>query len=187
MTEPQTMDTSSNLQTGSVLFVVDMQECYLNGYKDQEYVRGRIDCVNRTIAEARSKGVTLIFIEHEFTGVLLRLVLKLFWKGAGIRGFKGFPTDGRIDRQPTDPVYLKFEEDLFSVGSVVERLKRDRVENVVLVGQDGIYCIQGSARGGKSRGFGVTILDSGVATRSERKWRACKAALLSEGVRIVSA
>jgi biuret amidohydrolase len=180
------MDAQSSPPTGSALIVVDMQACYLNLYKDQEYARRKIECVNQAISEARGRGMPVIFVEHEFTGLLMRMVLKLFMKGAGIRGCDGFPTDPRIDKSPTEPLYLKFRENLFSVDSLVERLKRDRIGKVVLAGQDGIYCIQGSARGGKRLGYDITVLDPGVATNSEKRWRKEKAALESEEIRIAS-
>jgi len=180
------MDPLTKSRTGgSVLIVVDMQECYLNSYNDQEYVRGKIESVNRAIGEARGKGIPVIFMEHEYTGVA-RLVSKLFLKGAGIPGREGFHTDKRIDRSADEPVYLKTELDLFSVDSLSDRLKKDRIEDVILAGQDGIYCIQGSARGGRKRGFMISILDACVVSSNERKWRWHKAALESAGVRIVS-
>ncbi|MGD1030325.1 MAG: isochorismatase family protein [Opitutaceae bacterium] len=179
------MDVQSDSQTGGALFVVDMQACYLNLYKDQEYVERRIGSVNRAIREARAKGMPVIFIEHEFTGALMRLVSGLFLKGAGIRGRDGFHIDERVDKSAAEPVYLKTKEDLFSVNSLAERLKKDGIENVLLSGQDGLYCIKGSARGARRRGFKVSILDSCVLASNDRKWRLEKAALESEGVRII--
>jgi nicotinamidase-related amidase len=180
----QPMDAQSSPPTGSVLIVVDMQACYLNLYKDQEYARRKIECVNRAISEARGRGMTVIFVEHEFAGFLTRMAIKLLMKGAGIRGCDGFPTDPRIDKSATDPLYLKFRGDLFSVDSLVGKLNKDGVSNILLAGQDGNYCIQESARGGKRLGYDITVLDSGVATNSEKRWRKEKAALESEGIRI---
>ena len=176
-----------DLQAKSVLIVVDMQTCYLNLYKNQDYLRERIEAVNRAISEARGKGMTVIITEHEFTGFWTRLVIKLFMKGAGIRGCDGFSTDPRVDRSAADPVYLKFKEDLFSVDSLVERLTEEGAGRILLAGQDGMYCIKGSARGGRKRGYEVTVLDPGILTCNERRWRAEKAALESIGVRFASA
>jgi nicotinamidase-related amidase len=169
-----------------VLIVVDMQTCYLNTYKNQDYLRERIESVNRAISEARAKGLPVIFTEHEFTGFFTSLTIRLFMKGAGLRGCEGFSTDPRIDRSADEPVYLKFKEDLFSVASLVERLRREGVGRILLTGQDGMYCIKGSARGGRKLGYEVTVLDSGVLTCNERKWRAEKSALKSIGVRFAS-
>jgi len=176
----------SDSQIKSVLIVVDMQTCYLNLYKNQDYLRERIGSVNRAIREARGKGMTVIITEHEFTGFWTRLAIKLFTKGAGLRGCEGFSTDPRIDRSAAEPVYLKFKEDLFSVESLVEKLRKEGVGKIFLTGQDGMYCIKGSARGGRKLGFEVTVLDSGVLTCNERKWRAEKSALESIGVRFAS-
>jgi nicotinamidase-related amidase len=166
--------------------VVDMQTCYLNTYRNQDYLRERIGAVNRAISEARAHGLPVIFTEHEFTGFFTRLTIRLLMKGAGLRGCEGFSTDPRIDRSADDALYLKFKEDLFSVESLVERLRRDGVGRILLAGQDGMYCIKGSARGGRKLGYEVTVLDSGVLTCNERKWRAEKLALKSIGVRFAS-
>ena len=173
-------------KTKSVLIVVDMQTCYLNLFENQDYLRARIESVNRAILEARGKGMRVIITEHEFTGFWTRLVIKLFMKGAGIRGCDGFSTDPRIEKLDTDSVYLKFKEDLFSVESLVERLRKEGVGRILLTGQDGMYCIKGSARGGRKLGYEVTVVDSGVLTCKERKWRAEKSALKSIGVRFAS-
>jgi nicotinamidase-related amidase len=176
----------SDSQAKSVLIVVDMQTCYLNLYKDQDYPRSGIGAVNRAISEARAKGLPVIFTEHEFTGFWTCLGVRLLMKGAGIRGCDGFSTDPRIEKLETDSVYLKFKEDLFSVESLVERLRKEGVGRILLTGQDGMYCIKGSARGGRKLGYEVTVVDSGVLTCKERKWRAEKSALKSIGVRFAS-
>lgn len=167
----------------AALLVIDIQEDYTGTtakpplpYKNAARL---IDTVNRTIARAAAKDVLVVYIRQEF-GKWAR-----FMPGAtAIRGTPGSMIDARV-RRVSPHEFPKKIGDAFSNPDLGALLVANRVDHVYLVGLDLEYCVHGTARGARNRGYTVTVLTDAVALQNEEKRDALLKEYREEGIRLI--
>ncbi|MRR10465.1 cysteine hydrolase [bacterium] len=83
-------------------------------------------------------------------------------------GTPGAALDARL-RRVSDDVFTKQRSDAFSNPELERFLSARRVDRLYLCGIDGAHCVLATARGGRNRGYKVTLLEDCVDVRPGKK------------------
>ncbi|EQC47109.1 cysteine hydrolase family protein [Bacteriovorax sp. Seq25_V] len=162
------------------LIVIDVQTCYLKQKKDQKDVDQLIATVNDTLKNAREKQIPILFVEHEYEGRLIRWMMKKFMGGAGLRESKDFATDPRIDKQ-NETTMIKTTGDCFQNAEIANWVIEQGAKDVVIVGQDGMYCIKSSIIGALKNSYNVLLVEGGVIAQNQKGWNSFKQKMVASG------
>jgi len=158
------------------VLVVDIQEDYTGPkaakpYRDADRI---ITATNTLLARAEEKGLVVVYIEN----VIENPVFRLLAGGMNAPGAPGTAVDSRILRVPGARTFSKGRSDSFSNPELEAWLAQNQVEQLYLVGLDGAYCVNATARGALNRGYKVTLVTDGIATETSStleelsaKWR----------------
>lgn len=150
------------------LLVVDIQEDLTGmtahsrfGYKDTAPFIAR---VNRVIAAAAARGLTVVYIGHECPDTL---ICRLAFAGRLIRGCEGTRQDDRL--AVVSPHYFAKERaDAFSNEQLATFLAANKVDEVFVVGLDAVGCAYKTALGAVNRGYKATIILDAVTTMRKK-------------------
>jgi nicotinamidase-related amidase len=144
----------------AALLVIDVQQALCTGEEaafDIERVIGRI---NALVAEARSTGVPVIFIQHEEDGGLLQFNTDA-WQLA-----KGLAV------QPGDLRVRKTAPDSFNNTGLQQLLQERGVGRLVICGLQTDCCVNATVRGAAALGYQVVLaadahstVDNGTAAQ----------------------
>lgn len=146
------------------LLVVDVQEDYtgtaaLRPYKDRETL---VASTNVLIAEAEKRKIPVVYIEN----IIDNPVFKSMMKGVNAPGAPGTKTDARILKALDSITLTKNRSDAFSNPMLDEFLRSKKVNELILCGLDGAYCVKSTSIGGLNRGYKVTLIPEAVASES---------------------
>lgn len=146
--------------------VIDIQEDYTGPVARKPYRHGdRIVAVsNAVLAEAAARGLVVAYVENVIDTPLVRILAG----GLNAPGAPGTATDRRILAVEGGRHFTKNRSDAFSNPALDAFLRESQVNHVVLVGLDGAYCVNATARGALNRGIQVTLLTDGIATESRK-------------------
>lgn len=81
-------------------------------------------------------------------------------------GSPGTEMDHRLIKIPGATTITKNRSDAFSTPELDAYLREYHVDQLLLTGLDGAYCVDATARGALNRGYQVTLLQDGIATES---------------------
>jgi nicotinamidase/pyrazinamidase len=163
------------------LLVIDIQEDFTGTttrfpypYKNSEHM---INTVNTLTEDAINKGIAVIYIRQEFSGlwgkiissVTSTLVSGKSSKGSALEGTPGVQIDQRIVKR-SDYEFPKSKADAFSNPDLEALLVELQVNELYLVGLDAEYCVFNTAQGALNRGYTVHIITDAVALGHEEIW-----------------
>lgn len=159
---------------GKALLVIDVQSDFTGPRAKYPFPPGKGDgliaAANRMSQKAREHGVPVVYIRHEFDGVLGRLYARLLLRGAAIKGSPGTELDPRLT-QVSDHCFTKNETNAFSNPQLDAFLRQQQVRELYLAGLDGFFCVNKTAKGGLDRGYRVTFITDAIITNFERAWQ----------------
>lgn len=172
MSEASKPTTGSKIEKYShpqkALVVIDVQEDYTGStarrpfpYPNSEVL---IENVNWVIDWAYSKNFLVAYVNHEFPDTFF---YRLITDRRAIKGFPGAAMNAKIKRV-TNYMFTKEISDSFSSAKFEDFLISQRVNELVLVGLDGVHCVYKTGLGGVSRGYNVTILKDCIFYRTKK-------------------
>ena len=147
----------------TALVVVDIQEDYTGPKAKKRYRDGDriVEVANLLLAQAQTKGAVIVFVKNVFDNP----VMSVFTGGLNAPGSPGTEMDGRLIKVPA-MTFSKGRSDAFSNPELDAYLRKSQVDRLLLVGLDGAYCVDATARGALNRGYKVTLFQQGIATES---------------------
>jgi nicotinamidase-related amidase len=153
-------------QPKKALLVMDIQEDFTGKNAKQPYRQADIlvGVTNRIIDYAHASGFIVIYIKNEYE----KPNFLLNDRGITIKGQPGTAIDARI-HMVNQHIFTKGKADAFSNPAFEKFLKDNQVNEVFLTGLDAAYCVLGTAKGGRNRGYQVTVFGDGIATESGKK------------------
>ncbi len=173
---------------GRAVMVIGVQEMFTRGSGRHALPRESVDrliaAINTVAARAGSQGIPVLYVRSELAGGPLGPLARLVF---GTQAAATHPGGG-LDPALADvrEVFSKQIGDAFSNDELDGYLRRRAVGEVMLMGLDGIACVQRTARGALNRGYRVTLLEDGIVTGAPRVWRRWRAKLESAGAAIAS-
>lgn len=154
------------------LLVIDMQEDYLGKtarppfpYKHAGILVNR---VNDLIGILRKRGFLIIYVRQEFEGLVGRTIAKVISNGSAVKGAPGTSVDSRLVIKP-DTSFGKPKGDSFSNPDFERYCIKNNINELVLCGLDGEFCIYHTIIGAADRGYKVSVVKDAVAFKNERK------------------
>jgi nicotinamidase-related amidase len=158
---------------GKALLLIDVQSDFTGPSAKYPFPPGKSDgliaAANRMSQEARKHGVLVVYIRHEFDGVVGKLYSRLLLGGAAIKGSPGTELDPRLTRV-SDHCFTKHETNAFSNPELDAFLRQRQVRELYLAGLDGLFCVNKTAKGGLERGYRVAFITDAIISNFERAW-----------------
>jgi biuret amidohydrolase len=160
----------------AALLIIDIQEDYTGPQARKRYRDGdRIVRVsNALLAQAQAKGAVVVYIKN----VIDNPIMSVLTGGINAPGSSGTEMDRRLIKVPLAMTFSKSRSDAFSTPELDAYLREKQVDQLLITGLDGAYCVNATARGALNRGYNVTLFQDGVATESSksieelaRSWR----------------
>lgn len=155
------------------LLVIDIQEDCTGTtakppfpYKTSEIL---IATVNKIIEVASKRNMIIVYIKHEFEGLLGRTISKVFCKGIAIKGNPGTEIDKRVIIM-SDYIFSKSKPNAFSNLNLEAFLSNHQVNELYIVGLDAAFCVNATAKGALKKGYKVSIIKDGIALLKENRW-----------------
>lgn len=171
------------------LLVIDIQEDYTGTtakapfpYKDSD----KLICdVNSIIDEASKNGIIVVYIRHEFEGLMGRLVSRVIGHGTAIKGKPGTEIDKRINII-SDNLFTKPAPDAFANPKLDKFLKENEVNELYLVGLDAAGCVYYTAKGAMKHGYKVNIIKDSIALLVEKYWDTILSKYNKQGINLIT-
>lgn len=149
------------------ILIIDMQTCYLEDYKNVEYVKDKIDYIKNFLNTKTNQDDCLIYVKHIISNNFVRLILKLFFKSKYLENTIGFEIDPRVLTDKNHDIYLKKELNSLSNPELLEKILH---KEIIILGQDGNYCIKSTVEALLSAGFRTRIDLSGTMAKDKNRW-----------------
>jgi nicotinamidase-related amidase len=130
------------------LLIVDMQNGCREGCRCPEEFDGAVEYINEAASLFRSKGLPVVLVQD---------------KSVGGPGSKEFDVVAGIGRDKDDIVLHKEFRNSFWKTELEKILRDNGVKFVVVSGFSAEYCVLFTYNGAEERGFGVSLLQKGVA------------------------
>lgn len=139
----------------SALIIVDAQNTYRLGVMALEGVEAALDQCQALLARARQAGIPVIHVQHD--------------AGPGspydLNAESGAIAD-KVAPNPGEIIVVKQYPNSFVGTDLHQHLSDAGVKQLVIVGFMTHVCINSTARGAFSLGYGVTVVGSATATRA---------------------
>lgn len=149
------------------ILIIDMQSCYLDDYKDLNYVDKKINYINNFLNTKTNQDDCIIYIKHIISNKFIRLILKLFLKSKYLENTTAFDIDPRVIRTKNHNIYLKKQLNSLSNPDLYKSISN---KEILILGQDGNYCIKATAEALIKSGFKTRIDLSGILAKNESRW-----------------
>jgi nicotinamidase-related amidase len=150
----------------AALLIIDIQEDYTGPQAKKRYRDGDriVRTSNALLAQAQAKGAVVIYIKN----VIDIPMASAFTGGLNAPGSPGTEMDSRLIKVPGAMTFTKSRSDAFSTLELDAYLRENQVDQLLLTGLDGAYCVDSTARGALNRGYRVTLFQDGIATESSK-------------------
>jgi len=150
----------------TALLVVDIQEDYTGPQAKKPYRDGdKIVMVsNVLLTQAQTRGDVVVYIKN----VIDNPIVSVFTGGINAPGSPGTEMDRRLIKVPGAMTFTKSLSDAFSTPELDAYLRENQVNQLLITGLDGAYCVNATARGALNRGYKVTLFRDGIATESSK-------------------
>lgn len=150
----------------TALLIVDIQEDYTGPQAKKRYRDGdRIVMVsNALLAQAQAQGAVVVYIKN----VIDNPIMSVLTGGINAPGSAGTELDRRLIKVPMARTFLKGRSDAFSSPELDAYLRENQVDQLLITGLDGAYCVNATANGALNRGYKVTLFQDGIATESSK-------------------
>ncbi|MBP7737769.1 MAG: cysteine hydrolase [Spirochaetes bacterium] len=168
------------------LLVIDIQEDF-SGPHSKTYAAGdaeaAIAAVNSVIDRAERAQWTIVYIRHEFSGFMACLS-RIFMGGKATQASPGIVMDKRVAVR-TKNEFIKHRGDSFSNPGLDAFLRKNSVNELVIVGLDAEYCVHNTARGALNRGYKVNIVRDAILLSNKEKWNELMDKYKRDGITIL--
>lgn len=146
------------------LVIVDIQEDYTGPQAQKPFRDGDriINASNALLAQAQAKGAVVIYIQNVFNSPIISAITG----GLNAQGAPGTEMDRRLIKVPGAKTFTKHRPDAFCNAQLDAYLRENYVDQLLITGLDGAYCVTATARGALNRGYKVTLFQDGIATES---------------------
>lgn len=150
----------------TALLIVDIQEDYTGPqakkrYRDADRI---VTVSNALLAQAQAKGAVVVYIKN----VIDNPIMSVLTGGINAPGSAGTELDRRVIKVPMAMTFLKRRSDAFSSPELDAYLRENQVDQLLITGLDGAYCVNATAKGALNRGYKVTLFQDGIATESSK-------------------
>lgn len=161
-----TQDRRVRASPRPALLIIDIQEDYTGPQARRRYRDGDriVAAANTLMAQARAKGIVVIFIQNVVDNALASLLMG----GINTPGAPGTEMDRRLTKGPGDRTFTKNRSDAFSNHELDAYLRQNKVNRLLLTGLDAAFCVNATARGALNRGYKVTLFPQAIATESSK-------------------
>jgi len=153
----------------TALLLLDLQRDFLETSGRMPISAGDADMViaaaNRLVRHAEKAGWQQIFIKNEF--LKSDWIGNLFRRHAAIEGTFGAEIDPRVIIPTGSAVIAKSSPAAFTNPALAEALKSAGIRQIVILGVMAEGCVRATVKGARNRGFAVTVVADGVASRRE--------------------
>jgi len=150
----------------AALLIIDIQEDY-TGPQARKPFRGGdriVGVSNALLAQAQAKGVVVVYIKNVIDNPIMSAIMG----GLNAPGSPGTEMDRRLIKAPGARTFTKNRSDAFSTPELDAYLRENHVDQILITGLDGAYCVNATARGALNRGYKVTLFQDGIATESSK-------------------
>lgn len=138
------------------LIVVDLQNEYLpTGKLPLAGIEAATDNAARVIADARSKGIPVFHIRHEFASGEASVF---------VPGTEGVRIQPAVAPNGDEPVIVKNYINSFRETDLKQQLDARKVEEIVVVGAMSHMCVDAVVRAAVDMGYTTTVLHDACAT-----------------------
>jgi nicotinamidase-related amidase len=124
-----------------------------------------IAAANRLVRHGEKAGWQQIFITNEFRKS--DWIGNLFRKSAAIEGTFGAEIDPRVIIPTGSSIISKSRPDAFTNPALAEVLKSAGIRQIIILGVMAEGCVRATVKGARNRGFAVTVVFDGVASRRD--------------------
>ena len=134
----------------TALIIVDVQKAFdeREASGERRNNPGAVKRIEDLLADFRAKRASIIHIRHASLDPA-----SLFQ-----RNLPGFAVKDEAGEQPGEPVIIKYVNSSFIGTDLETRLRRDNIENVVIVGATTNHCVELTARTAANLGFQVKLV-----------------------------
>ncbi len=171
VTEGEPIKNSQEIK--SALVVIDIQEG-LSGSESEFFLykgyvkqsKEFITNVNKVIDTAVSKGISVVYIYHEDTNP----VIKLLTGYSMVKGSTNTAIDKRV-KVVSDNIFSKNIMDGFSNPKLHSFLMKNNINQLYVTGLDAQFCVYRTSLAALQRGYKVTIVKDGIisSTKPEKE------------------
>ena len=135
------------------LLIIDMQNVCFRPETPRYEVDAVIDRINLLSGHFRAAGGRVIFIQHDGSG-----------EGICIPGTKDWEIVDTLDIAPEDLCIQKKVNDAFYRSDLLELLKNNTIDEVVITGCATDFCVDATVKAALVNDFNVTVVSDGHTT-----------------------
>jgi nicotinamidase/pyrazinamidase len=169
------------------LLVIDIQDDF-SGPNSKMYTQGDAEAAiaraNDVIARAEKSQWPIIYIRHEFSGCMT-CIAKVFMGGRGTHTSPGIVMDKRVAVKSKNEI-IKHRGDSFSNPELDAFLRKNSVNELILVGLDAQQCVYNTAKGALNRGYRVNIVTDAILLSEKEKWNELMEKYKRDGINILA-
>lgn len=149
-------------RSGVALLLIDLQTVFWDAGTFTEIAKSEAEAqISAEIDAARSSGIPVIAIRHEWSIPATKAVAKLLMKGQAIEGTPGTEIAEPF-KEIANHTVVKRVQDAFETKELENLLEKLDVGSLRLVGLDTNHCVAKTALAACQRGYNVEIAKRGV-------------------------
>lgn len=171
------------------LVVIDIQEDYTGVNANSKIRYDNADeliiKVNKIIGKCVRNNVKVIYIKHEFNGIISGILSKIFARGSVVKGAAGCNLDKRINIV-SENCYTKTKMSAFSNIEFKKCLEQNEISELFLVGLDGQFCVSATAKSAAKLKYKVNVIKDAVLFKNEKKKKEVYDELECQGISVIS-
>ncbi len=157
------------VRAGTALLMIDLQPAFWDAgtYSETAKAEAKAHVLDEVNA-AKSSGIPVIAVRHEWSIPSTKAVAKLLGKGLAIEGTQGTEVLAPFN-ELADHTIVKRVQDGFETKELDNLLQQMDVGKLIIVGLDASFCVAKTALGARRRGYEVEIVRQGVLAASQQK------------------
>lgn len=150
-------------------------------YNETEIIQN----TNKYIEMSLSKGDKIIYVKQVFDGFIGTLWSKLFVHGKLMKGSKGSNIYSGIFHENSEQ-FTKPKGDAFSNKELNDFLVKNQINELVILGIDGEYCVLHTVIGAINRGYKVSVVKDAIGFKNREKIDKLYKQYLELGVKLIT-
>lgn len=144
-----------------------------------------IDNTNNLIDYAIQNNIEIVYIKQEFSGLLGKFFSKLFADGKLIKDTKGTEIYSGL-KQNNINHFSKPKGDAFSNKELDSFLIKNKINEIIIAGIDGEYCVYHTAIGAINRGYEVSIVKNAIGIKNQDRISDIYEKYFESGIKLLS-
>lgn len=169
---------SKKYENDKYVIVLDVQQYWTDNALSKQASKEMVESVNAVIEKTNPEKV--IYVKT----LLASKVLSISFKGIKVDSVFAIDFDKNL-KLVNNKVFEKKTGDAFSVKEMLDLFQGNGAKEIIVVGLLAERCVFKTALGGKSRGFGITLISEAVGGKSEKSKAKIFKKLKKEGINIV--